>query len=141
LGKIVRECWDAIPEHFASVALDQFVVMPNHGHGIIVITVPSLAAGHTLSQQTFGNATVGATHASPLQPPRGPKRKALGSIIGSFKSAVTKRMNEIGHASDDKLWQRGYYEHVRRNERDLDRIRQYIVNNPGKWQLDEYFHA
>ncbi|MGE0824886.1 MAG: transposase [Candidatus Binatia bacterium] len=77
-GKIVQRCWDEIPVHFPNVQLDTFTVMPNHIHGIIVI--------------------VGATHASPLPqavfPPHGPETRSLGAIVGSFKSAVTKRINE-----------------------------------------------
>lgn len=117
LGQIVEECWAAIPSHFPDVELDVFCLMPNHFHGIIVISV-------------------GATHASPLQRP-GPSSRSLGAIVGSFKSAATKRIRELKNMPNLVIWQRNYYEHVIRNDSDLDRIRTYIVNNPFQWANDE----
>jgi len=126
-GEIVAECWNAIPEHFHNVELDEFVVMPNHVHGIIVIV----------------DSDVGAQHAAPLQRPidRGGHvniaPRSLGAIIRSFKSAVTKRTNEKSDVMVSNPWQRNYYDHVIRNEHDLDRVRQYIAENPLKWDMDE----
>jgi putative transposase len=117
----------AIPDHFPHVLLDEFVVMPNHVHGIIVI-MPTHA--------------VGATHASPLQNddtptrPRGPQRQSVGSIVGSFKSAATKRINEQRGTPGAPVWQRDYFEHIIRNDESLNRIREYILNNPLQWALD-----
>jgi putative transposase len=126
-GEIVRQCWMAIPEHFPHAMLDEFVVMPNHVHGIIVVgEMPN----------------VGATHASPLPlaPPRvrphGPHRQSVGSIVGSFKSAATRRMNEYRGTSGTTVWQRNYYEHIIRTEDSLDRIRRYIAENPARWAVD-----
>jgi putative transposase len=129
IGYIVRQCWLAIPEHFPRVLLDEFMVMPNHVHGIIVI----IRATHN----------VGATHASP-QPnasplrarPHGPQRQSVASIVGSFKSAATKRINEHRGTPGTPVWQRNYYEHIIRNDESLNRIRQYIMNNPLQWTLD-----
>lgn len=117
MGNIVRECWNNISEHFHHVELDEFVVMPNHLHGIIVIV-----DGH-----------VGARHASPLQNARarGTGKGSLGAIIGSFKASSSKQAGIT-------LWQRNYYEHIIRNERELESIREYIFNNPFKWADDEY---
>ncbi len=133
LGEIVAACWSAIPEHFPSVKLEEFVVMPNHVHGILVIV----------------DSCVGAQHAAPLR--RAPLQRpidrggrvnvtpgSLGAIIRSFKSAVTKRINELPNALISNPWQRNYYEHIIRNERDLERIRQYIADNPAGWDKDEY---
>jgi REP element-mobilizing transposase RayT len=121
-GEIVRHCWFEIAAHFPSVALDQYVVMPNHIHGIIVLM----------------DLPVGATHASPLlhTRPRGPQRQSIASIVGSFKSAVTKQINQQGGTSGTPLWQRNYYEHIIRNEEALNRIRQYIHENPQCWVSD-----
>jgi putative methionine-R-sulfoxide reductase with GAF domain/REP element-mobilizing transposase RayT len=116
IGKIVSEYWKQIPDHHTDVTLDEFVVMPNHVHGIITI--------------------VGARHASPNSVKPGPKPRSLGSIIGSFKSAVTKKVDEIRNSSGASLWQRNYYEHIIRNERELNLIRQYIISNPLQWELD-----
>jgi len=105
-GRIAAECLRAIPEHFPSVTMDEFTVMPNHVHFIVVI----------------------ATHASPVQ---------LGVIVGSYKSAVTKRVNELCGTSGAKLWQRNYYEHIIRNDAELQRIRAYVIENPLNWATDE----
>ncbi|RMF88756.1 MAG: transposase [Nitrospinota bacterium] len=120
-GDIVRACWLAIPDHFPRTTLDEFIIMPNHVHGIIVIV-----------------DNVGATHASPLpSKPRGPKPHSIGAIVGSFKSAVTKRINETRGTPGAHVWQRNYYEHVIRDEVWLDRIREYIAGNPARWEEDE----
>jgi REP element-mobilizing transposase RayT len=127
MGHIVRQCWLAIPDHFPHVLLDEFVVMPNHVHGIIVIMATHI---------------VGATHASPLQNddtptrPRGPQPRSVASIVGSFKSAATKRINEHRGTPGAPVWQRDYFEHIIRNDESLNRIREYILNNPLQWALD-----
>jgi REP element-mobilizing transposase RayT len=135
LGEIVRECWLAIPDHFPNTALDAFVIMPNHVHGIIWIV------------NAVTDDIVGATHASPLQPqhpvsplrlvlPPGPKRQSIGAIVGSFKSAASKRINEHRGTPGIPVWQRNYYEHIIRTEDSLARIREYIAGNPLRWHLD-----
>ncbi len=123
-GSVVCECWEAIPRHFPNATVDAFVVMPNHVHGVLVINE---------------TAHVGATHASPLHAPplpHGPKRQSIGAIIGSFKSAVTKRINVLRAMPGAPVWQRNYYEHIVRNEREWHAIRRYIQNNPVQWALD-----
>jgi len=125
-GNIVDECWRAIPVHFKHTALDTFVVMPNHIHGIIVIA----------------NVVVGARHAVPLQPSDNTERfgqpipGSLPTIVRSFKSAATRRINEMRDSPGATLWQRNYYEHVIRNQGALDAIRGYIRDNPGMWMHD-----
>jgi len=133
MGHIVRQCWLEIPEHFPHVVLDEFVVMPNHVHGIIVIVAtPNVGATHD----------VGATHASPLPNddtstrPRGPQRQSVASIVGSFKSAATKRINEHRGTPGAPVWQRNYFEHIIRSEDSLNRIRKYIADNPARWGYD-----
>jgi len=127
MGQIVRQCWLAIPDHFPHVMLDEFVVMPNHVHGILVI---------------MPTHDVGATHASPLQNddtparPRGPQRQSVASIVGSFKSAATKRINHHRGTPGAPVWQRNYYEHIIRDDESLNSIRNYIADNPLRWQID-----
>jgi REP element-mobilizing transposase RayT len=123
MGQIVADCWHQIPAHFPHVELDVFVVMPNHVHGILMI--------------------VRATHASPLPQtqtsslrPCGPRKGSLGAIVGSFKSAVTRHINQSRNTSGNSVWQRNYYEHAIRNEIALNRIRDYIQTNPTRWALD-----
>jgi REP element-mobilizing transposase RayT len=128
LGHIAFTCWQAIPEHFPHVELDAFVVMPNHLHGILVIS----------------DTLVGATHASPLHHPNvlslrkpcGPTPKSVGAIVGSYKSAVSKGINAICNTEGNSIWQRNYYEHISCDEESLHNIRQYIVENPWRWAND-----
>ena len=92
--------------------------MPNHIHGIIVIT----------------DAPARATGRSPLQ--SGPTKRSLGAFVGGFKSAITKRIGELRGLPRTPVWQRNYYEHVIRNEESLHRIREYILDNPTRWEFD-----
>lgn len=138
IGNIVDECWHAIPNHFPKVNVDQFVVMPNHVHGILIISA---------------DVTVGATHESPLrQKPllqqkqsqqqkraKGPPPGSLGAIIGLFKSSVTKRVHQIGISSPEQIWQRNYYEHIIRDEQDYQKICEYILSNPSNWEIDKEY--
>ena len=134
IGKIAREEWLRTPLIRAEVALDEWVIMPNHLHGIIV-----------LRDDRNGDHTVGANGDSPQRarsqtpsttPFRSPSR-TIGAIIRGFKSATTKRANEFRNMPGTPVWQRNYYEHIIRGEDDLYRIRAYIRNNPLKWALDE----
>ncbi len=124
-GKIVVNCWSDIPAHFQNVNLDEFVVMPNHIHGIMIIVGTRFR--------------VGARHAVPLQEERfgKPVSGSIPTIIRSFKSAGTKGINELRQISGIPVWQRNDYEHIIRQDDDLNKIREYITNNPSRWQDDE----
>ena len=139
-GAIVQSCWNDLPNHYPNVQLDEFVVMPNHVHGVIRILEQFLVGathGHNRNDgPTVGDGLkppVGVTQSSPLQG----KRHRLGHIVGSFKSAITKRINEIHGTPGAPLWQRGYYDHIIRDDRSLTRIRDYIVRNPQQWSSDK----
>ena len=130
VGTVADICWRAIPEHFPRVVLDAFVIMPNHVHGIIWI-------------RPKNKANVGAKNLSPL-PPRPSQQgasafrspsKTVGSIVRGFKIGVTKwvRSNKNFYT----VWQRNYYEHIIRNETALNRLRQYIADNPARWADDQ----
>jgi REP element-mobilizing transposase RayT len=148
-GQVIEDCWSAIPIHFPGVSLDEFVVMPNHLHGIVIIGVgathasPGTATYQSMSHQLSSPQTR-ARHASPLRDSsisgsllaHGPKPKSLAAIVGSFKSAAAKRINLLRRTPGALLWQRNYYEHVIRNEAELSRIREYIVTNPARWEFD-----
>ena len=142
MGRVVQTVWNDIPKHFPNVELDSFIVMPDHVHGIIVLVGATHIVGMAPVGTTSVGAThVGATHASPLLQqrvpnPRGPGCRSIASIVGSFKSAATKRINEMRGMPGGKLWQRNYYEHIIRNDESLHRIREYIANNPLQWELD-----
>ena len=132
LGCVVDECWTAIPDHFPRVVLDEYVIMPNHMHGIIII--------HDV-------ATVGARHAVPLQhthqnPPESfgkPNPGSLATIIRSFKSAAAKRINHIRQTPGARFWQRNFYEHIIRDQERCDQIRSYILSNPANWAKDDEY--
>lgn len=130
-GRILKACWLEIPAHFPSVALDAFVVMPNHIHGVVVID-RSAGMAHT------GTSHVGARHASPLPPPESPGSKppTSGAIVGSFKSACTKRINGSRDLPSMPVWQRNYYERIIRDEAGMDAVRAYIKTNPARWRDD-----
>lgn len=115
--RVVDECWKAIPSHFPRVELDAFVVMPNHIHGVLRI-----------------GDTVGAKHLSPLRSRRLGTSNTIGSVVRGFKIGVTKWMRANADIHD--IWQRNYYEHVIRDESSLNRIREYIANNPASWADD-----
>ena len=127
-GKIVLDAWGAIPIHFSNVILDSWVIMPNHLHGIV-----------TLKENLAGTACCAPTEkpdTNRQQRINKPLPRSLPTIIRSFKSAATKRMNELRKTPGQLFWQRNYYEHIIRDEAELNRIREYIQNNPITWHLD-----
>ena len=130
-GQIVWEEWFRTARVRPYVVLyeDEFVVMPNHLHGIVWIV-------ETDEQP----AVVGATRrvAPTGGRPRGPQPGSLGAIIGQFKSLVTKRINALRGTPGARVWQRNYYEHIIRTEKALNAIRRYIAANPQRWHLDRY---
>ncbi|MBW4660011.1 MAG: hypothetical protein KME15_15155 [Drouetiella hepatica Uher 2000/2452] len=128
MGEIAESCWQAIPDHFARVQLDGFVVMPNHLHGIILIAdtcrgmaLPCPYPKMQLEKRKFGQPIAGS----------------LSTTVGSFKSAATKQINTLRNATGIPVWQRNYYENIVPNEESLHRLRQYIHNNPLSWQEDQ----
>ena len=167
-GRVVAAYWQAIPSHLPRVELDEWVVMPNHLHGILVIVdhadethgMPRgrgeafpesmTCRGEAFPQSgTIELATSEAEspialqgdsrNASPLQrptTPAGPTPGSLGAIVGNFKSVTTRRVNRMRHSPGARVWQRNYYEHIIRDEDTLRRVREYILNNPARWDED-----
>jgi len=124
-GEIARACWEDLPSCYPHVELDAFVVMPNHIHGIIVISVGAI---HELPLHDD----------SALQNYRMRRRKMLlPKIVGYIRMSVGKRINQLRNTLGAPVWQRNYYEHVIRNEESLNAIRQYIAQNPVNWAHDE----
>lgn len=177
IGKIARDCWLKVPSHFRNAKLDEFVVMPNHIHGIIVLTdneekraeniqplqnksiqenptqnnsiETSLTQNDSKSKQSEININVGVQYIEPnspqnrfqhIEPTSTQNRfqhitpRSIGSIVRSYKAAVTRqcRKDEICEI----VWQRNFYERVIRSEKELNCLREYIVNNPLNWSLD-----
>ena len=121
IGEIVLQGWNDSFVMRAELFCDQFVIMPNHIHGIVIIEKP---VHHV---ETHGRAS--------LHPYRTPK--SVSSFVAGFKSAVTKRVNEIRQTPGVPLWQSLFYDHIIRDEKSLQGIREYIVDNPMNWQTDE----
>ena len=121
LGKHAQECWLQIPEHFQFVKLGAFVIMPNHVHGIITID-------RDIETQDFVSL--------PSQARRGPQSKNVPSIVRGFKIGVTKFARK--KLNIDNVWQAGYYDRVIRNDKEYERISNYIRLNPKNWLKDGY---
>jgi putative transposase len=121
-GEIVREEWERTAIVRANVELGEYVVMPNHVHGILIFVDDGVEVTH-----------VGATRrvAPTLQP------NSLGAVIGQFKSIVTKRINRLQNVAGRPVWQRNYYEHIIRNDLEWENIHRYIESNPSMWAEDE----
>ena len=137
LGQIVYEEWKRSSEIRREMELDEFVVMPNHMHGILWILESDDVRAHGRAPQPGGAPIVRADGRPPQRQPPQRAPKSLGSFVAGFKSAATKRINEQRGMPGAPVWQRNYYEHIIRNDADLQRIREYIVNNPLKWDLDQ----
>ena len=136
-GQIVEKCWCAIPEHFPQVTLDEFVVMPNHVHGIITIGENNVGANDVRANNVRANDYLPQpSNEIPRSLQHGTSR-TIGSMVRGFKIGVTRwfRANTDIH----KVWQRNYYEHIIRNEDSYLKIAEYIQTNPQRWEIDTYY--
>lgn len=109
-GKIAEEMIHRIPGRYNSVAIDQYVIMPDHIHILLRID---------------------------LQMRTGKPSPTLGNIVGWYKYQVTKQINQLSGTQGERVFQRSYYDHVIRNQRDYDEIWEYIENNPRKWAIQK----
>jgi putative transposase len=143
LGRVVMTMWQRLPSHFSQVRLDEFIVMPNHLHGIIWLLnngesrdkVSSVEAQFedSLPVQWVGQGTT----AQEMSHPHRLESGSLGAVVGNFKSVTTRRINQMRHSPGAPVWQRNYYEHIVRDEHELNTIRQYILDNPSRWEEDD----
>jgi len=132
MGEIAQKCWQAIPDHFPFVVLDEYIVMPNHIHGILIIDKSKTADIYPVETQHF--ASLQKIPKPKWKPNRfGPQSNNLASIIRGFKIGV-KKFATINNISFQ--WQPRFYDHIIRNESSLNHIRQYIINNPENWERD-----
>jgi REP element-mobilizing transposase RayT len=120
-GKIIERVWEDLPARFPSVELDAFALMPNPVHGIIAIRNGPVGAGLALPDKQ------GAASSAPT----------LGDVVRTFKSISAIRVNRLLSGSGQPLWQRSYYEHIIRDDGELNRTREYIQDNPVNWSKDE----
>ncbi len=116
IGRIITQEWLAVPQKRPGVILDEWVIMPNHLHAVLYIPCPNPAPAEGVR---FARS-----------------RRSLGSLVAGFKSAVTSRVREMHHHPTFKVWQDGFWDHGVRDDQDLERIREYIRNNPAKWDED-----
>lgn len=140
LGKIVQWEWLRLPKRFYFIELGTFVVMPNHFHGILIFreNVGATHSGLTSvfpNKPSLPNETTDGVEGWPL--PHGPKPASLGAVISQFKSRVTKQLWKIPTWNRIPIWQRNYYEHIIRNEEDLQNKTNYIEANPMLWAQDD----
>ncbi len=126
-GEVVKSEWLKTPNIRPNVTLDEWIIMPNHIHGIIAIddgrgTLPR-------AQGTQQRAPTVERFGKPVS-------NSVPTIVRMFKSVTTKKINEIRELPYTPVWQRNYYEHVIRDEEALNKIREYIVHNPARWEYD-----
>ncbi len=124
-GEVAGNSWAEIPLHFQQIQIDQFSVMPNHVHGILII-----------EEDMVGNAYMRSNQRNAFMHSLQDRTKMLLSkIIQQYKATVTRKINSL----EGGLyfgWQKSFYDHVIRNDKSLDNLRQYIINNPLEWELD-----
>ncbi len=122
LGEVAAAEWRRTAEIRSEIVLDAFVVMPNHVHAVVFITDDPPSP----SKDALPRALRGTGH------------RSLSALVAGFKAATTRRANILLRKVVVPFWQRNYYEHIIRNEPDLDRIRQYVTDNPARWSEDGY---
>ncbi|MBP6312581.1 MAG: hypothetical protein KA408_09955 [Flavobacteriales bacterium] len=135
----LRACWETIPEHRTHLDVGEFVVMPNHFHGIVFIRERLVDARGNVAADAVDGARDGAVAQRDPRKPPGILHGALGQIVSTFKSSVTR----IAYRNDllprgTSVRQRNYWDRVIRDAAEHDRIAQYIAENPGKWKGDRF---
>ena len=149
VGKIADECWLEIPKHFPNAILHEHIVMPNHVHGIIELTA-IVGTSHVMSPHVVsppndadisGTRHVVSLHNATQQPQQNKFSKPISGsvsvIIQQFKSSVKRSCNKNGN--ENFQWQSRFHDHIIRNNESYQRIADYILNNPSKWQDDKFY--
>ena len=135
-GEIIMKCWDTIPSHFLHVETDEFIVMPNHMHGIVLVNNCRGEVSPPFSEVVaFNSKTKKAPKQGGETPPL--RNITFGQIVAYFKYQSAKQINQNRNTPRVPVWQRNYYEHIIRDDRELQAIREYTRYNPLKWDEDE----
>ncbi len=142
IGKIIQKQWKQLPKRFSNIKLDEFIIMPNHFHGIVVIENKTIKTGQPQGIAPtcfkFQNARV------PLVGTHSQNIHSIGNVIGAFKSLTTNeyicrvKLKKIQPFAG-RIWQRNYYEHIITNEKSWEKIKNYIIQNPERWKYNEFF--
>ncbi|MFZ5392042.1 MAG: transposase [Patescibacteria group bacterium] len=147
-GKIIEQYWFDLPNHYPNIILDEFVVMPNHVHMIIsivgagsprpstVLPRPSMNQNAIRNIKPIHQINDNCVRGEETSPLRKIRKITLGNIVAYFKYQTTKQINKILCNIGHKIWQRNYFERIIRNERELNKTREYIQNNPYNWPND-----
>lgn len=138
-GFMVQRVWDELPQYYPGVDIDEFVVMPNHIHGIIVLSNAPVGAGPRACPDNAALSSLGQQSRQPRQ--QSDEVIGLPDVVHRFKSFTTDRYRRgVGESGwtpfPGRLWQRNYHEHIIRDEDALYQIRRYIMNNPMRWTID-----
>ena len=160
-GYAVVDVWQWLPEQYPYVSIGEFIIMPNHFHGILTLNETRRGGSRTAHETPINPRRGGSrtaldipidphgggsrtAHETPINTHEGgsrtaptEKRKSVGGLIGVFKTVSTKRINEKRLTPGEKIWQRNYYEHIIRDDSDYHRIADYILNNPTTWKDDK----
>jgi len=139
-GREVTRCWTWLADRYPYVYLDEYIVMPDHTHAIIVITDPTVTdankpcrGGSRTAQLRTASTTDPVTRQTDGMRSDPTQRKPLGRLIGVFKTVSTRRVSDLKGTPGAQLWQRNYHERVIRNGLSMDALRRYIANNPLLW--------
>ncbi len=133
LGQLAEKYWMEIPNHFPFVELGNFVVMPNHTHGILIIDKMDTINVETLQCNV---STTNATNKNEQMAKISPQSGTISTIIRSYKSVASKNARLI-HA--DFTWQSRFHDHIIRDSQSFENIQHYITNNPINWNKDKFY--
>ena len=141
VGEIAHQEMGKIPEYWSGwVDIDLYIVMPNHVHIIVVLVgtarMPSASASHPdMPAETEFLPSVSASH-----PDTQKRVPTLGNVIGNYKSGVTRSARRMGYTNNGHpIWQGRYHDHIVRNEKSLNKLREYVLDNPARWEEDVFY--
>ena len=133
-GKIVETCWFDLPNHYNNLRLDEFIVMPNHIHGIMVIDKDIIPVPESPVETGFKPVSTDRTNNTQ-------KRHGLFEFVRALKTFSSRRINKLRHSPGTPVWQSRFYDRIIRNENELNRIREYVINNPQNWSKDDNYRT
>lgn len=137
MGIIVQKTWDELPNHYLNVQLGAFCIMPNHVHGIVIISPRTYAGdGHVGGDGHAGHGGAGFNPAPNTCKPAPTRNHSLSEIVRGFKTFSARRINEYCQTAGQAFWQRNFYDNIIRDEDELWKLEDYIRQNPARWIHD-----